>query len=266
MIYGLLVVNPAEAAMSENPVTRAIAAHGVAVGAMLYEFDTPGILRILEAAEVDFALFDLEHSAWDRGSLRALYATGRGSPVYTITRVPTAEYSIIAGVLDAGSDGVMAPMIETRAQAELLAESARYPPLGRRGFGVLFSDQLTEGPAARLEQSNRETLVIAQIETVTGIDNAAEIVGVPGIDAVWLGQFDLTVGLGIPAQFDDPRFVEATEHLIGVCRAAGKPLGQMVSSAEEGRAQRERGFEILAHCDVWVFERAMRDAVRTVRD
>ena len=73
--------------MDENAISRAIAERGVAVGAMMFEFDTPGIMRILAAAGADFALFDLEHTGWDAGTLRRVLAAGRGTGVYPIARV-----------------------------------------------------------------------------------------------------------------------------------------------------------------------------------
>ena len=111
--------------MSENAITRAIADRGAAVGAMLFEFDTPGVMRILSAAGADFALFDLEHTAWDAGSLRRVLATGRGTGVHPLVRVVRAEYTLIAPVLDAGAGGVMAPMVESAAN---LLVAAGYDP------------------------------------------------------------------------------------------------------------------------------------------
>ena len=252
--------------MSENVITRAIAARGVAVGAMLFEFDTPGVMRILAAASADFALFDLEHTAWDAGSLRRVLATGRGTGVYPLVRAVRAEYAQIAPALDAGAGGVMAPMIETAAQARALVEAARYPPLGRRGFGVIMSDELADGgPGARAERANRENVVIAQIESPQGIENAEEILDVPGIDVAWLGQFDLSLGLGVPGQFDHPRYLDAVEHLVRAAGARGIPLGQLVGSVEAGREMRGLGFQVLAFADIWVFERALRESLDGLR-
>ena len=251
--------------MTENPISRAIAERRVAVGAMLFEFDTPRVMRILAASGVDFALFDLEHTAWDAGTLRTLYATGLGTGVYPITRVVRAEYTLIATALDAGSRGIMAPMLESADDARLLVESAKYPPIGRRGFGVIMRDELEGGPAAMAERANRENLVIAQIESPAGIENAESIVSVPGIDAVWLGQFDLSLSLGIPGEFGNPRFTEAVGHLLDVCRQNGKPLGQMIASTADGAASAALGFQILAYADVWVFENALRDEMGALR-
>jgi 2-keto-3-deoxy-L-rhamnonate aldolase RhmA len=251
--------------MSENAVLRAIAERGVAVGAMMFEFDTPGIMRILAAAGADFALFDLEHTGWDTRSLRRVLAAGRGTGLYPISRVVRAEYDLIAGALDAGSRGIMAPMVESRQDAERLVASAKYPPLGRRGFGVLYSDELADGPGALAERSNRENLIIAQIESTTGIENADAIVSVPGVDVVWLGQFDLSLSLGVPGRFDDPTYLAAVDRLIEACRRHQRPLGQMIGTPAEGAALRERGFQVLAYGDVLVFERALREQMDALR-
>jgi 2-dehydro-3-deoxyglucarate aldolase/4-hydroxy-2-oxoheptanedioate aldolase len=157
-------------------------------------------------------------------------------------------------------------MLESRAEAELLVASAKYPPLGRRGFGVLYSDVLADGPGVYTERANRDTIVIAQIESPAGIEHADAIVGVPGVDIVWLGQFDLTLALGIPGQFDHPAFTEAVDHLLAVCRRHEKPLGQLVASPAEGQALRQRGFQVLAYADVWVFERALREGLDGLRE
>lgn len=249
----------------ENPVSRAINARGVAIGAMLYEFDTPGVMRILAGAGVDFAIFDLEHTGWDPGSMRAVLAAGRDTGVHPILRVVRAHYHLIAPALDAGAKGVMAPMVETADEAQMLVESAKYPPLGKRGFGVLYSDELAGGAAAIVEQSNRTGTVIAQIESATGLENADAIAAVEGVDVIWLGHFDLSLSLGVPGQFDHPDFVAAVDRLGKACRRQGKPLAQMVADVEQGRELRRRGFQVLAFSDIWIFESALRAGLADLR-
>jgi 2-keto-3-deoxy-L-rhamnonate aldolase RhmA len=251
--------------MTENAITRAIAERGAAVGCMLFEFDTPRVMRILAAAGVDFALFDLEHTAWDAESLRRTLAAGRATRVHTVTRVVRAQYPLVATALDAGSRGVMAPMVESADEARILVESSRYPPLGKRGFGVIMSDELEGGPAATADRANRDTFVIAQIESAAGIEHADEILSVPGVDAAWVGQFDLSLSLGCPGDVEHPRYVEAVDHLLDACRRNEKPLGQLVASVAAGAAAAAHGFQLLAFADVWVFESALRDGVAALR-
>jgi 2-keto-3-deoxy-L-rhamnonate aldolase RhmA len=252
--------------VSEHPLLGRVAAGGPAVGVMLYEFDTPAVMRILAAAGADFALFDLEHTGWDAGTLRRVLATGTGTGVYPMVRVQRADGGLISAALDAGARGVMAPMVESAEQAALLAAAARYPPAGRRGFGLLHADELAGGPAASVQRANRETVVIAQIETVAGIEHAEAIVAVPGIDLIWLGQFDLSLSLGIPGGFDEPAYREAVAHLLAVCRRAGRPIGQMIRTAADGLALRAAGFQVLAYADVWTFEDALRAQLAALRD
>jgi 2-dehydro-3-deoxyglucarate aldolase/4-hydroxy-2-oxoheptanedioate aldolase len=232
---------------------------------MLYEFDTPAVMRLLQLAGVDFAIFDLEHTGWDPGTLRPLFATGRGTGVETIVRVGRADSRLIAAALDAGAGGVMASMVESVEEAELLVSAAKYPPQGHRGFGLLLADDLQGGPAAAVERANESTLVIAQIETAAGIDHAEAIVAVDGVDLVWLGQFDLTLSLGVPGDFAAPRYTEAVAQLVSACRRAGKPLGQMVRTPEEGRALRAAGLSVFAYADVWIFEDALRAQLEALR-
>ena len=108
---------------------------------------------------------------------------------------------MIATALDAGAMGVMVPMVETAEQAQLVVDSVKYPPLGRRGYGAVYPDMAPEGPAGWMEASNRETLVIVQIETVQGLENADAILGTEGkfADLAWLGHFDLQPRWGFPA-------------------------------------------------------------------
>jgi 2-keto-3-deoxy-L-rhamnonate aldolase RhmA len=251
--------------MNDTAIAQAIADHGTAVGCMLFEFDTPRVMRLLASAGADFALFDLEHTAWDAESLRRTLAAGRATGLHTVTRVVRAQYPLVATALDAGSRGVMAPMVESADEARLLAESARYPPLGRRGFGVVMPDELDGGPAAAAERANRDVVVIAQIESEAGIEHADEILAVPGIDAAWVGQFDLSLSLGCPGDFAHARYVEAVERLLSVCRERRIPLGQLVASAEAGAAAAAQGFQLLAFADLWVFEGALREGVAALR-
>ncbi|HSD03083.1 MAG TPA: aldolase/citrate lyase family protein [Gaiellales bacterium] len=251
--------------MNQTAISRAIADHGVAVGCMLFEFDTPRVMRLLAAAGVDFALFDLEHTAWDAESLRRTLAAGRATGIHTVTRVVRAQYPLVATALDAGSRGVMAPMVESADEARVLVESSRYPPLGRRGFGVVMSDELEGGPAAAADRSNRDTFVIAQIESEAGIEHADEILSVPGIDAAWVGQFDLSLSLGCPGDFEHERYVEAVDGLLQACRRHETPLGQLVASAEAGAAAAAQGFQLVAFADVWVFEQSLRAGVAALR-
>jgi 2-keto-3-deoxy-L-rhamnonate aldolase RhmA len=82
---------------------------------------------------------------------------------------------------------------------------------------------------------------------------------------VWVGQFDLSLSLGVPGRFDDATYLAAVDRLIEVCRRHHTPLGQMIGTPAEGAALRDRGFQVLAYADVLVFERALREQMDALR-
>lgn len=251
--------------MRENPVKKTLAAGGTSVGIMLYEFDTTGIMRILDAAGVEFAIFDLEHTGWGSDTVRSVMATTRATAPWPMVRVARPHYHLIAGSLDAGALGVMVPMVETEAEARLVVDAAKYPPAGRRGVGMVYPDDLSYGPAEWMEASNRETLVIGQIESVLGLENLEAITATEGVDVVWLGYYDLTASMGIPGQFQHPDFLAAEARILSTCAAHAKPAGIMVTSLEQAHEVVEKGYRVVAFGDIWVFERALRESVAELR-
>jgi len=259
--------------MRENPVKRKLADGGVALGTMVFEFATTGIARLAAGAGAEFVIFDQEHTGASLETVRMFCATARASDLVPLVRVPATEYHLLAGALDVGPMGVMVPMVQSGEQARLIVESAKYPPLGRRGVGLLYRDDWVEGSvAATMEQVNRELLLIAQVETAGGVERAEEIAAVEGIDVLWIGHYDLTASLGIPGQFDHADYLAAVDYLLDVSRRTGKALGVMAGTVEDGLWAIERGFRAVAYGgDLWLYQEALRggltqlDAARNAR-
>ncbi len=255
--------------MQENAVKRRLAAGGVAIGTMVFEFGTTGIARIAAAAGADFVLFDLEHTGWSIETARGLIATARAAETVPMVRVPATEYHFLSRSLDVGAMGLMVPMVESEAQARRIVEYAKYPPLGRRGASIGFAhDEYREGNlAAKLEQANREVLLIAQIETARGVEQVQQIAAVEGIDVLWVGHHDLSISLGIPGMVSHPRYVEAVEYVRAACQRHGRALGFMASSIEEGRALLQWGVRCLAYGgDIQLYRRALSEGIAALRD
>jgi 2-keto-3-deoxy-L-rhamnonate aldolase RhmA len=232
----------------DNPVRQALRAGGNAYGVFAAEFFTPGFCQIAAGCGADFVLFDQEHGAVGIDTLKAQIAFARGAGIAPFVRVPGLAYHLIAPVLDAGAFGIMVPMIETAEQAENLAKWCRYRPEGVRGlgFGVGHDDYDRGDVVRKMAAENERTLVIALIETATGIENADAILAVPGIDVGWLGHYDLTNTMGITAEFDHPRFDAAVETLLAACRRHGKTPAILAGTPDAARAWRARGFRCLA--------------------
>ena len=167
--------------MRENPVKRALASGGTSLGTMIFEFPTTGIGRIAAEAGADFVIFDMEHTGWSIETIRALMATTRAANTVPMVRVPATEYHLMARPLDVGAMGLMIPMVESGAQAQLIVDSCKYPPQGRRGaaFGVAHDDYTGGDIIAKMASANEEGMLIAQIETGQGVENVDAIVQWP---------------------------------------------------------------------------------------
>jgi 2-keto-3-deoxy-L-rhamnonate aldolase RhmA len=192
--------------MRPNPIRVTLQAGGTAYGTMSFEFFSPGLMAILAAAGADFVLLDTEHSGVGIETIKAQIAASRGLGIVPMVRVPGCHYHLIAPVLDTRAMGIMVPMVETAAQAQQIASWCRYRPEGVRGvaFGMPHDDYGDGDVVQKLREANDRTLVIVLIETAAGITNAEAIMAVEGIDVGWLGHFDLTNSLGMPASSTIP--------------------------------------------------------------
>lgn len=254
--------------MRPNPVRRRVLAGELSLGTFVFEFNSTGIGRLAAEAGAEFAIYDMEHTGWTLETIRQLVATTRPTEMSPIVRIPATEYHFIARVLDVGAEGIMAPMVESGEQAARLVASAKYPPVGRRGaaFGIAHDNYTSGSIVEKMESANRETLLIAQIETVGGLDHLEAIASTPGIDVLWIGQFDLSNSLGIPGQFEHPRFVEAVSAVLDACRRHHKVPGFLATDVPSGRQLIAQGFKMLAYGgDLWLYQAALRDGLAGLR-
>lgn len=254
--------------MKVNRVKQTICSSGKAIGTMLFEFATGGIARIVAEAGADFIVIDMEHTGWSVETVGRLIATSRSTELVPIVRVPATEYHFIARALDAGAMGVMVPMVESADQARRIVQSAKYPPLGRRGsaFSIAHDDYTGGDIVKKIASANDETLLIAQIETAEGLRNVDAIASVEGIDVLWIGQFDLTNFLGIPGQFDHPQFLQAVKSVLTACDKNQKTAGFMAVDVATGKSLFDQGFRILAYSgDLWILQGALREGIAALR-
>jgi 2-dehydro-3-deoxyglucarate aldolase/4-hydroxy-2-oxoheptanedioate aldolase len=254
--------------MRQNHVKQKVQAGGTSIGTFLLEFATSGIGRLAAEAGAEFAVFDMEHTGWSIETIRMLIATTRASEMIPLVRIPATEYDFIARVLDMGAMGIMIPMCESTAQAQKLVASAKYPPVGRRGaaFTIAHDDYTGGDIVEKIQSANRETLLIAQIETVGGLTHVDEIAAVDGIDVLWIGHFDLSNSLGIPGQFQHPKFQDAVSQVLAACQRHHKVAGFLASDVAGGKALLDQGFRMLAYGgDLWLYQNALREGVAALQ-
>lgn len=255
--------------MRKNEVKRRLRAGGAAYGTMVFEFMSPGLPRILAEAGCDFVVYDTEHTWFTTEQIGYLIASTRATGMVPCVRVANIDYPLMSRPLDMGALGLMIPRVETRAQVEAVIRAMKYPPEGARGVAVgIAHDDYTGGDVpSKLRRANEESLVIVQVETAAAIDNLEAMLSVPGVDVAWVGHFDLTVSMGIPGQFDHPRFLAAIDKVVEVGARHGVTAGVMGGSVAMARDWMARGYRAIAYSgDVWLLQNALRDGLRQLRE
>jgi 2-dehydro-3-deoxyglucarate aldolase/4-hydroxy-2-oxoheptanedioate aldolase len=250
--------------MKPNAIKQDVLGGKTVAGAMVFEFFSPGMSAILANAGCRFVLYDMEHTGLGFETLKWLFSSCRGLPIEPMVRVPRGEYTFLARALDLGARGVMIPMVESAEQARSIVQACRYPPAGRRGaaFGFAQCDYLGGDVSDKIHRYHERTMVIAQIETERGLDQVEAIAAVDGVDVLWVGHFDLSNFMGIPARFNDPRFDAAMRRVAQVARRHGKAAGFMATDAAWIARSREMGYTMIAGgTDSGLLEAAMKNLV-----
>jgi 2-keto-3-deoxy-L-rhamnonate aldolase RhmA len=254
--------------MKPNRFQRILREGGSPAGHMIMEFATRGIAKILEAAGVDFVVIDMEHTGFDAERIADLMAWFKATGIAPFVRVPQTLYHFLARTMDAGALGVMVGNVETAHQAKTVVDAVKYAPLGKRGVGLgtAHNDYAPPDPAAYLEFANQNTTVICQIESTTGLANLDSIAATPGVDVLWVGHFDLTQSMGIPARFADPRFHQALRQVVEAANRHRKLAAIQPGNPQEAEEWLRLGFHLMSwSTDIAVYREALRKEIQELR-
>ncbi len=253
--------------MRRNPVLERLRTGGVAVGTFAIELASPSLARVAATAGAEFIALDQEHSGFGSETVRSFLAGARAADIVPLIRVASKHSEPLSLALDLGALGVIVPFIESAEEATAAVSSLKYPPLGRRGFGLLHLDEHDGAVGPYMAEANDRTMVVVQIESRSGLDDVERIASVAGVDVLWIGQFDLTASLGIPGQFDSPLWEEALDRVVSACRAAGKAAAIAAETPAEVEPLLERGFRCISFGhDLTLFRRGLAEGVTAVRE
>ena len=205
--------------------------------------------RMMGRVGFDWLTVELEHAPIGIQAATECFISVAASGTVPLVRVPWNSTENIKRVLDNGAWGVIVPMVNSRAEAETVVKAARYQPLGERSVGgQLHAVSFDTDPATYYARANEEILVVVMMEHVRAIENAEEILSVPGVDAFFIGPNDLSNSMGLAPVFesDDPRFVHALKHLREVGAKYGVASGIHVADAAAAVRRRAEGFQMIA--------------------
>lgn len=193
--------------MTRRPVAQD-AVFSPRAGLHSYRIGTFATLPDPSAAELlagafDVVAIDLEHSALTVRDAQAMTIAVQGAGAWALARVPSSASDLIAPLLDAGVDGIVAPMMESADQARDLVERLTFPPAGTRGYGPRRAGRYGRRSGYWAAPESRAACMV-QIESPTGVQKAAEIAAVDGVDCLLIGTSDLSMALGTPHQLTEP--------------------------------------------------------------
>ncbi|MDJ0615020.1 MAG: aldolase/citrate lyase family protein [Rhizobiaceae bacterium] len=212
-------------------------------------FRDPQLVRSLAAQDFDVVVFDAQHGFHDETSilnaLPGVLAAGKSPMV----RLPLDRWDMAQKVLDFGVLGVIAPMINTKKDAETFAASAKYPKLGARSFAPRYAASLYDLPVDDyVVKANTSTVALAQVETRESYENLDDILAVDGIDGILMGPSDFSIfmtGNQIPDAYG-PDTIEAVEDIAKRTRAAGKIAAAFCLSAEHANQLAGFGYQLIS--------------------
>ena len=204
------------------------------------QFPAPGLVEMAAACGYDFVIIDNEHGTIEvNGATENMIMAAYASGIYPVVRIPNLAMGSILKPLDMGAKGIHVPLINTKELAEETVNFAKYPPMGNRGTALStragnygFSK---EKGREFFDKKNEDNLTIVAIETKESIANLDDILSVPGIDAVFIGPFDLSVSLGYPTEVKHPAVVDAVKGIMKKTLAAGLQVGILPISPEQAK-------------------------------
>jgi 2-keto-3-deoxy-L-rhamnonate aldolase RhmA len=218
------------------------------VGTFIVEVPLLSTVRITAAAGADFVIFEGEHGTIELGPLRSAVGMCRALGLEALVRTPCVSTTWIARALDSGARGILVPNVETAGEAAAIVEQAYFPPKGRRGAAFNSSqDDYTAGSiATKIEEANRNIVILCMIESPRGVQNVEEIVATPGIAGCWFGYIDFSIAAGLPGQLDHPDVMQAASRVADACKSRLKVAGVMTTSDEHLGPYLSMGYDVVA--------------------
>jgi 2-dehydro-3-deoxyglucarate aldolase len=230
-----------------NSVKTKLRKSQVSLGSLI-QIGHPAVAEIIAQAGFDWIAIDNEHGIIDLETGMNLFNAMRGTNVLPMVRVQENNEIIIRRWCDAGAHGIIVPMINSAAQAKDAVASAKYPPIGKRGFGYCRANSYGANFDGYAKSHNEDVLLIMQIEHTEAVNNIDEILAVDGVDGVFVGPYDLSGSMGLAGQFCHPDVLAAYDKVLNACRKHGKAPGIFMAPAELDRIKKfvSEGFTFIS--------------------
>ena len=244
---------------------RATMRTGATIGAWM-QIPSPEVAEIMGRAGYDWVAVDMEHGLFTRAGLADVCRAIELGGCLSFARVAEATKNEIKGALEAGAQGLIFPMIESRAQLDDAISWALYPDRGgSRGVGFCRANLYGKELAAYREDAAGELILVAQIEHVRALEDLPRILAHPRLDAIMVGPYDLSGSMGLTGRFDHPDFIAIMRRIQDVCTRHGANMGVHVVDPNPAElAERvKQGYRFIAYGidAVFLWRNAQRPAI-----
>ena len=228
----------------------------------------PAAVEIIGFAGFDFIIIDAEHGPISIQNAQNMIRAAETANITPIIRVANNDEALILRGLDIGAQGIEIPQINSKSQAIKAVKSVKYSPQGERGVCryVRAANYSSMDKFEYFKSANNETMIIAHIEGVEGINNLDEILSVPGIDVIFIGPYDLSQSLGIPGEVSNPLVTEKMKEVVLKCKENKVSVGTFADDVKTAKFWVSLGVQYMSFSvDVGILYEASKQIVEKLK-
>ena len=228
----------------------------------------PSITEMFCKAPFHFVGIDMEHSTISLEQAQSIIATTQSFKIPCLPRVSSHNPEQVRRLLDSGADGVIVPMVSNPQELDAVVSWVKYPPVGKRGFGVARAQGYGWSFDENAKNWNKRGSILIQIESIEGVNQIENLLKNDELDGVMVGPYDLSGTMGIPGQLDHPHVQKACKKVIEACKKYGKACGTQIVDPDVTNVQKaiQEGYTfIILASDVfllWKWGERMREIIR----
>lgn len=213
------------------------------------QIPSTSVAEIMSRAGYDWVVVDLEHGHFSPQILPNIFRALQLGNTVPFARVAQCGQKDIKEALDAGARGIILPMVETGEQLQQSIAWSFYPPRGVRGVGYSRANLFGKSFEPYLEESLKNTLIVAQIEHIRAVEALDEILQVEGLDAIMVGPYDLSGSISVTGRFEEPIFVETMNRVAQKAKQYAVPMGVHVVKPSEKDLEKtiSDGYQFIAY-------------------
>lgn len=231
----------------------------------------PSITETFARAGFDFIAIDMEHSTISLEQAQRIIAACQSEGVPCLPRPVSHSNDWIKPLLESGADGLLVQMVDTPGEIEALVGHLKYPPAGRRSFGVNRAQAYGFDFDDYVRHWNETSTFIIQVESIRAVENIERLLSFDEVDGVMVGPYDISGSLGVPGQTAHPLVLDASRTVIAACARRGKSCGTQVAdaSADSVAALFNLGYTYaILGSDLfvlWKWAEQMRDLIQSMK-